>query len=82
MKFQARPITVEAMQWTGNWKALLAWRDSLLPAGPPDVFDTDSEGGLWIGGKGVAAPNDWVVYGVEGFVPCALATFEKSYKQV
>ena len=76
MKFRKKPITIEAIQWTGDnieeigeFLAGVHW----ATAGRNPVIPT-REGDMTV------SPNDWIIKGVAGeFYPCKPDIFEATY---
>jgi hypothetical protein len=92
MKYTKKPITVEAIQWTGrNFSGLWNWayvygERHVLQAGtgwnkarpiPPDERLVTV---LTLNGPVEASVGEWIIKGVEGeFYPCAPDIFEATY---
>lgn len=75
--YTKKPITVEAVQFTGeNWTEVFSFVNS------PDAWHT-SDGKLVIGtleGDMVASPGDWIIRGAQGeFYPCKPDIFAATY---
>lgn len=92
-RFTKKPVTIEAIQWTGkNLREVIAFTD-----GPPDTrsmhagmaweaySDLVARDGLKIytlEGKMLANPGDWIIRGVKGeYYPCKPDIFEATYSQ-
>lgn len=79
MKFRKKPVTIEAVQWTGDnveeigeFLAGVHW----ATAGHNAVIPT-------LEGDMAASPNDWIIKGVKGeFYPCKPDVFEATYEAV
>lgn len=84
MLFRRKPITIEAVQWTGdNFADLLDWGApaTILPAtdGQSLIIGT-LEDGPNCEAVHVATLNDWIIKGVKGeFYPCKPDIFLESY---
>ncbi|MCW2915516.1 MAG: hypothetical protein JWN52_3584 [Actinomycetia bacterium] len=87
--FRKKPITIEAIQWTGDNEAeLVAFTGSLFHAVAPEdrgegpditaeVFDVLH--GTWVG----MYTGQWVLKGVKGeFYPCAADVLAETYEAV
>lgn len=91
LRFTKKPVTIEAIQWTGNnLREVVAFTD-----GPPDTRshhagmawddyrDLVARDGLKIytlEGKMLASPGDWIIRGVKGeHYPCKPDIFEATY---
>lgn len=79
-KYRKKPVTVDAMQWTGpfdnyllqefcgHWVSIVDGRRPLV---------TSLEGAMTV------SPGDWVIKGVKGeFYPCKDDIFKLTYEQV
>ena len=83
-RFTKKPVTIEAIQWTGkNLREVIAFTD-----GPPDTpmeayVDMVARDGLKIHtleGKMLANVGDWIIRGVKGeYYPCKPDIFEATY---
>lgn len=91
MRFTKKPVTIEAIQWTGkNLREVIAFTD-----GPPDTRSTHA-GMAWeayadlvardglkiytLEGKMLANHGDWIIRGVKGeYYPCKPDIFEATY---
>lgn len=78
MRYQKKPVVIEAEQYTGtNTEEIVAFC--------PDA-ETRPDGTLWITtleGGHVASPGDWIIKGVKGeFYPCKPDIFEMTYEKV
>ena len=85
MKFRAKPVIIEAIQWTG---------DNVLDVG--DFLGNDNRNITWgilhskksvsistLGGIVIAYAGDWIVKGVQGeFYPRKPEIFEQTYEPV
>jgi len=81
MKFRKKPVTVEAIQWTGaNWEDVqdfvkseeLIWEHSL------EILEIAT-----LEGNHLAKPGDWIIRGIEGeFYPVKPNIFKKTYEKV
>ena len=77
MKFRKKPVTIEAIQWTGDnvekigeFLGMVHWATSGRNAVIPKL-----EGDM------SASPNDWIIKGVKGeFYPCKPDIFEATYE--
>lgn len=84
MKFQKKPVQIEARQYTdGSWARIIDWVNAnggyaYLPAGPDlDIAIETLEGDMR------ALPGDWIIQGVKGeFYPCKPDIFEMTYEPV
>lgn len=93
-KFKKKPVTVEAIQWTGkNLREVITFTD-----GPPDTrshhagmaweayADLVARDGLKIytlEGKMLANHGDWIIRGVKGeMYPCKDEIFRLTYEPV
>ena len=84
LRFTKKPVTIEAIQWTGkNLREVIAFTD-----GPPDTpmeayADMVARDGLKIHtleGKMLANVGDWIIRGVKGeYYPCKPDIFEATY---
>ena len=92
-RFTKKPVTIEAIQWTGkNLREVIAFTD-----GPPDTrsmhagmaweayTDLVAREGLKIytlEGKMLANPGDWIIRGVKGeYYPCKPDIFAATYER-
>ena len=90
-RFTKKPITIEAVQWTGgNLREVISFTD-----GPPDrravhagqeweeyegLVKRDGLSIFTLEGKMSATPGDWIIKGVKGEVyPCKPDIFEATY---
>ena len=94
MWFTKKPVTIQAIQWTGdNLREVIAFTDG--PPGPPDTRTTHA-GMAWeaytdlvardglkiytLEGKMLASPGDWIIRGVKGeYYPCKDEIFRLTY---
>lgn len=81
MKYRKKPVTVEAVQWTGeNWKELIElenFSDVGLFGNNGDLAVKTLEGWLY------ASPGDYIIRGIRGeFYPCKPDIFEETYEPV
>lgn len=87
MRYRKKPVTVDAMQYTGGLHAadrVIAWAIS-LGAGPDmryvrlgNTIDIKTPEGTMC-----ADPGDWVIRGVKGeFYPCKPDIFAETYEVV
>ena len=77
MKFRKKPVTVEAIQWTGtNIEELLAFDPAIaLYEGKDSLYVPTLEGNM------EASKGDWIIKGVKGeFYPCKPDIFEATYQ--
>jgi hypothetical protein len=80
MKFQKKPVVIDAIQWTGeNIKELMDfmnWRNA----------SHDDRTGLVIHtleGNHTASVGDWIIKGVKGeFYPCKPDIFDMTYSAI
>ena len=97
MWFTKKPVTIQAIQWTGdNLREVIAFTDG--PPGPPDTRTTHA-GMAWeaytdlvardglkiytLEGKMLASPGDWIIRGVKGeYYPCKDEIFRLTYEPV
>lgn len=91
MKFRKKPVTVDAVQWTGdNWNELSSFaRDaqgSLMIEQPRQNQEVrvrtleDGQGGTRV--EHVASKGDWIVKGVQGeFYAVKPEIFEETYER-
>jgi hypothetical protein len=81
MKFRKKPITIEAVQWTGeNKNDMEKFIDRELQ---PIVVDKTDLIVYTLEGIMRANPGDWVIKGIVGeFYPCKPDIFEKTYEKV
>ena len=84
MKFQKKPLIIDAIQWTGsNYEEIckfvgeeLTYRD--LVGCEINQLEIDTREGTM-----VAKVNDWIIRGVFGeFYPCKPHIFEETYDRV
>lgn len=89
MKFQRKPLLINAVQWTGLATDIGKIDKELISMDGPSCkkweFEVDS-GNLYIPtleGVMCARPGDWIIKGVEGeFYPCKPNIFEKTYTPI
>lgn len=75
--FTKKPVTIEAIQWTGeNCAEIANFAGTSIPAivfGKPLTVTT-------LEGQHTANVNDWIIKGVKGeFYPCKPDIFEMTY---
>lgn len=79
MKFQKKPVVIDAEQWTNQGDSLqrildLGCSPSFAADGTPDLIISTMEGDMR------ASLNDWIIKGVKGeFYPCKPDIFEATY---
>lgn len=75
MKFTKKPVTIDAIQWTGdNAQELIAFVGDNLKV-YPDVLGIDTLEGVM-----TVSINDYVIKGVQGeYYPCKPDIFEATY---
>lgn len=83
--FRKKPVTVQAMQWTGdNEAALTAWGVDFYPVEPVDrTDDPDHTGCLYVAANGawIGVPTgEWVLRDSAGFYPCRADIFAETYE--
>jgi hypothetical protein len=81
MEFVKRPITVEAVQWTGDNQtevsALLREGSGVLSFSGDNVLCETREGTM------MADLGDWIIRGIAGEIyPCKPEIFEATYEEV
>ena len=80
MRFQKRPITVEAIQWNGlNAEGLLVFTGGGVrrERGQFEVYDRLHD--TWVKFE----DEDWIIQGIQGeFYPCKRDVFEETYQPV
>ena len=87
-KFRKKPVTIEAVQWTGNNLAeVLAWCPSAyideMYRGNHELTIPTLEDGSAFQVKHIASRGDWIIRGVAGeYYPCREAIFEATYESV
>lgn len=91
-RFRRKPLTVEAVQFTGdNIGELNAFTGLDLKLGKGPLFSPryvyivipTLEDGLYGQVEHVAEVNDWIIKGVDGeFYPCKPDIFKKTYEPV
>lgn len=79
--FQKKPVTIQAVQWTGdNWEDLahyIMYKGGFAELRHGKVFIQTLEGTM------AADVNDWIICGVKGeFYPCKPDIFEETYTEV
>lgn len=80
MKFRKRPVTIEAMQYTGDNINDIARFVGDIPNWSPDSDSYDIE---TIEGTMTAQHGDWIIRGIEGeFYPCKPDIFAATYEEV
>jgi hypothetical protein len=93
MKYQKKPVIIEALQWDGSSHRPMfdfldgTHRSHMATNGTNFYIDHSKvEGGLIIKtleGEHLANIGDWIIKGVEGeFYPCKPAIFKKTYDPV
>ena len=93
MKYQKKPVIIEALEWDGSSHRPMfdfldgTHRSHMAAEGANFYIDHSKvEGGLVIKtleGEHLANIGDWIIKGVEGeFYPCKPAIFEKTYDPV
>lgn len=86
-KFAKLPVTIEAMQWTGdNFEAIQEWAGWCVQIVEGDLViatleDTGDNG--FVRADHVASVNDWVIKGIAGeFYFCKPEIFNETYHKV
>ena len=88
--YRKKPVEIEAMQLTQNWREVCDWVNAnsdrvdpmrpkaYMPSGPDaDICIVTLEGDMR------AVPGDWIIRGVQGeFYPCKPDIFEQTYEPV
>ena len=84
-RFTKKPVTIEAIQWTGkNLRDVITFTDG-LPAGMAweayaDLVARDGLKIYTLEGKMLANVGDWIIRGVKGeYYPCKPDIFEATY---
>lgn len=83
MKFQKKPVVIEAVQWFG-WNTVEI--SDFMENSP--VFESDVDGNSWVvirtlEGDMKASKGDWIIKGVRGeFYPCKPDIFDLTYEAV
>ncbi len=91
MKFTKKPVTIDAIQNTGEWRPIIEWLgtfvaagDLLIPFGSDPPITRNTTGTLNIKtleGTMCAQIGDWIIRGVKGeFYPCKPDIFEATYE--
>lgn len=83
-QYQQNPITVEAMQWTGdNWQAVKAWFESVHAAAPGRLSHIPDTTDLLLETYSLRAPiavSDWIIANENGAVyMCNDETFQQRF---
>lgn len=84
MKFQKKPIVIEAVQWNETDEALEFISNSVLMSlcrsadGRPHTLRIETPEGVMS-----VSPGDWIIKGVKGeFYPCKPDIFEMTYDPI
>lgn len=83
MKFQKKPIVIEAIQWTGdNISAVMNFMSPASPTYMNGFTDADQLVGIeTLEGLMVAKTGDWIIRGIKGeLYPCKPDIFEATYE--
>ena len=86
MKYRKKPVVIEAIQWTGNARAVYEFINDRNPNQSFRIEGKSPEGleKIWIEtleGPICASLNDWIICGVKGeFYPCKPDIFEQTYE--
>ena len=77
MKFQKKPVVIEAIQWTGNnFNEICEFCDNCEQVGAKLTIPT-------LEGDHTASKGDWIIKGVKGeFYPCKPDIFEQTYDKI
>ncbi len=87
-KFRKKPVVIDAVQWLGDFQALIAWRSQWpdYSGQNGDGFHFDLGGIVAIEtleGEMTARRGDWIIRGVKGeFYPCKPDIFAATYELV
>jgi hypothetical protein len=85
-KFRKKPVVVEAVQFTRDWKAPPWVREAMDDYRIGYSTSAHSAPQLWIKtleGSMVASPGDWIIRGVKGEIyPCKPVIFALTYEPV
>jgi len=79
-KFRKKPVTIEAVQYTGeNSKEIVTFMERLFP-----YFNADNSLVIpTLEGEMKASKGDWIIKGVKGeFYPCKPDIFEATYESI
>lgn len=89
MKFRKKPVTIEAIQFTGedNLKEVLEFAEKsqsiTIPSRKPGVAPTIFIAIPTLEGDMRASVGDWIIRGVQGeYYPCKPDIFEATYEEV
>jgi len=90
MKYRKRPVVIDAVRNTGEWKPIIDWLDTLtdgpltVPFGAKPAVTRNSDGTLTIDtpeGRMLANVGDWLIFGVAGeLYPCKPDIFDATYE--
>lgn len=77
MKYRKKPIVIEAVQFTGDQKEIIAF------TGDANIFTPIGLIIHTLEGDHRAKIGDWIIKGIQGeFYPCKSDIFEQTYEEV
>lgn len=90
-RFRKKPVVIEAVQNTGEWRPIIEWMESLvdgplvIPFGSKPAITRDPETGVLrietLEGVMECGVGDWLIRGVKGeYYPCKPDIFEATYE--
>lgn len=92
MHYRKKPVVIEAIINTGEWKPIIDWLDKLngtpvrIPFGSRPSITREGDGSIYIEtleGTMKADIGDYIICGVKGeFYPCKPDIFEATYERV